>query len=237
MILSLLQDSSFITTMRQTILSLLQPAFPSPFVTVAMCCAIVAVCGLGDHLLVKTYSIKQSSRLLRALIDNSSHALIGGLSWAVVEGPALFTGSRAWLHCVLCTAIASAVDVDHFLASGTFRLEKALKLRGRPPFHNTGLLVLAVIVCWGLRGWHRSFSLLALMLLVGGLSHQLRDGHRRGLWVLPHGSSPPLSAGVYRGLIVLLALCARLLYCRGWGMAMEDVGGREKYYHRPTEMV
>ena len=66
----------------------------------------------------------QNTPLLRALADSLVHGLVGGITWAVVEGPDIWRGgSKPFLRCIAATILASAVDVDHFLAARSLNLQ------------------------------------------------------------------------------------------------------------------
>ena len=87
---------------------------------------LVSTCIIGD-LLLGVVQIK-SSHLLRAAVDNGTHGLVGLLSWAIVVNPTLIPVLELlkepllW-EVVLCGVLSSLVDLDHFLAAKSFKLQ------------------------------------------------------------------------------------------------------------------
>ncbi|XP_011683785.2 transmembrane protein 267 isoform X1 [Strongylocentrotus purpuratus] len=170
---------------------------------------LAMICILGDFLLTCATII--SSNLRRALIDNGTHGLVGLLSWAVVVNPTLLPlGTLVrepflW-EILLCGVLSSLVDLDHFAAAGTVKLQNALSLKSRPPCHATTLIP---VICLFLLLIVRLFKLqrirrLPLILFVAWFSHHIRDAARRGLWLWPWGSTSPLPYWLYITLIVVI---------------------------------
>lgn len=90
---------------------------------------LAMICILGDFLL--TCATIRSSNLRRALIDNGTHGLVGLLSWAVVVNPTLLPlgtlmGEPFLWEILLCGVLSSLVDLDHFAAAGTLKLQVGL---------------------------------------------------------------------------------------------------------------
>ncbi|KAK7497776.1 hypothetical protein BaRGS_00010910 [Batillaria attramentaria] len=164
---------------------------------------------IGDKLATR---LSQADLLWRALQDSITHGVVGMLSWAVVETPGL--EACKWMSCVVCGILASAIDVDHFLAAKSLQLQDAVNLKHRPPFHSTSLVLMLTSTLWCVSSLLPTLPLKkpALLLLTAWLSHHLRDANRRGLWFPPIGSSPPLPSVVYIGSTVLLAVCVHYLY-------------------------
>lgn len=148
---------------------------------------------------------------LRALADNATHGLVGLLCWMMVSGKPLQTANLQ--DSLLGGLFACAVDVDHFLAAGSFKIEDATNLKTRPFLHCSSV-VLASLSASALVGklcGRAQIYKVALIALVAVASHHLRDAIRRGLWLWPFGSTGPLKLYVYYlGLacIVLLATLA-----------------------------
>ncbi|KAL5112013.1 GPN-loop GTPase 3 [Taenia crassiceps] len=92
--------------------------------------------------------------------------------------------------------IAVIVDIDHFIAAGSFSLKAARSLPGRPFLHWSGCLVVLAMVllvgsCIIQHHWSTAPCLVrqtvgsGWVTLVAWSSHQLRDSLRRGLWLWP----------------------------------------------------
>ena len=64
--------------------------------------------------------VQYQSSYLRALVDNTAHGLIAFVSWCVVSE---IQTRKDVLESILCGLIACAIDVDHFLAAKSFRLQ------------------------------------------------------------------------------------------------------------------
>lgn len=91
-------------------------------------------------------------------------------------------------------------------------MQDALKLQKRPFAHNTSLILVVTAFLYLLTSvllpavhLDRPFTRdLPSMFFVATLSHHLRDADRRGLWLAPLPSSPPLPHMLYPFLIVTL---------------------------------
>ena len=164
--------------------------------------------------------------IMRALLDNGTHCLIGFLAWLAIDSGGL---SRSGLQsALLCGLIASLVDVDHFVQARSLSLkvncflsfmlvcdfisffyfwfQEAIGLSRRPFMHCT-TMVLAVFLLLnrlsGLKGfkWKEKLS---WIFLVATVTHHWRDGYRRGLWFCPFGSTPPYPYHFYLlGLVTM----------------------------------
>lgn len=95
---------------------------------------------------------------------------------------------------------ACALDADHFVAAWSTSLAAATRLAHRPFGHAVAFVVAAV----GAAGVGGGTPCPAVALAAALGSHQLRDGVRRGLWLWPLGSTPPLHAGVYAAALACL---------------------------------
>lgn len=169
----------------------------------------VAVSTVGDLILVHC-----SMPWLRAVADNVTHGLVGLLCWMMVSGKPLQATNLQ--DSVLGGLFACAVDVDHFLAAGSFSIEDATNLKTRPFLHCSSV-VLASLSASALAGrlcGHAQVYKVALIALVAVASHHLRDSIRRGLWLWPFGSTSPLKLYMYYlGLactVLLAALAMKL---------------------------
>jgi len=183
--------------------------------TVAAELCLIAVCIIGDEA-IKTATVPQ---WMRALQDSAVHGLVALLSWFIVIG--CHMTSYTLYETILCGGLASIVDVDHFIAAGSFSLDAALSLSKRPMFHNSTLIpLLAVALYLALRVIRFIFpsplltSLsenLVLIFIVAWSTHHLRDATRRGLWFAPWGSTPALPRTLYLASLLIIPLLLRLL--------------------------
>ena len=147
------------------------------------------------------------ARACRAAADSAAHAVIAAAVWATalaVESRRSPTRRRA-AEVAAAGVAGSIMDVDHFLAAGSFRLDAALHLSRRPFGH----ALIAPVAALAIGRCRRPGVLCA----TAWLSHQLRDALRRGLWLWPLASTPALP---WRGY--LCAQCA-LAFAAGGGIA------------------
>lgn len=93
---------------------------------VIFCLLIVLVCYSGDYILFYVSSKYSHSLVLRAFVDSSTHAVIGGLCWALVESDRLLVNFQSWINCISCMFLAAIVDVDHFISAGSLDLQVIL---------------------------------------------------------------------------------------------------------------
>jgi hypothetical protein len=147
-----------------------------------------------------------------APLDNSSDSVpsppTGGVRW-----PALAAAVAS------AFVVACALDADHFLAARSLRLVDATRLPTRPFGHAVAFVAASSLAAAVLTP-HPAYGLL---LAAAWGSHQLRDALRRGLWLWPAGSTPPLSLPTYAGGCVAVALACgaalRLASARAAGSA------------------
>lgn len=130
-----------------------------------------------------------------ALVDNAAHGIIAFFSWCIV---CEIHVRRDLIDGVLCGVIACAVDIDHFIAAKSFKLQDALQLNHRPFLHTMTVVFIVVPI---LQVWlaQNNYFLRSLpyVFAVAVISHHLRDGNRRGLWFWPLGSTPPVPYWIY----------------------------------------
>lgn len=166
----------------------------------------VVVSTLGDQVVAHEYL--GNFLWLRAAADNVTHGLVGLICWVAACGPRCFPASLR--EGILCGFIACALDVDHFVAAASVKIEDATRLRARPFLHCTSIVILAILIIMlaaRLTGQLQLYHL-TLMASVAVTSHHLRDSLRRGLWLWPYGSTPPVKIGFYYaglGCIILVA--------------------------------
>uniref|UniRef100_A0A023GD69 Transmembrane protein 267 n=1 Tax=Amblyomma triste TaxID=251400 RepID=A0A023GD69_AMBTT len=152
----------------------------------------VAVSTTGDF-------ITSQSKLpwLRALADNATHGLVALLCWVLVSGGPLQAINIQ--DTLLCGLFGCAVDVDHFLAARSLKIEDATNLETRPFLHCSSAVLasLSLVALMGKVYGSVQIYKVALIALVAVASHHLRDSIRRGLWLWPFGSTGPLKLYTY----------------------------------------
>ncbi|XP_066147476.1 transmembrane protein 267 [Euwallacea fornicatus] len=165
---------------------------------------IAAVAIAGDHLVTLC-----GAPFLKALSDNLTHAVIGGLSWSICyfnRQKSLAETRYGFIEILSCTVLSSLIDLDHFLSAKSLSLKDATALNHRPIFHcSTFALIIYVFltllsfICESLVvGWS------ALIVFTAFATHHIRDAHRRGLWFYPYGSTAPISYTLYIVITCLL---------------------------------
>lgn len=65
-------------------------------------------------------SVQRRGFYLRALVDNGAHGMIAFVSWCIVTE---MRTRKDLMDAILCALIACAIDVDHFIAAKSFRLQ------------------------------------------------------------------------------------------------------------------
>ena len=106
-------------------------------------------------------------------------------------------------ECCFCLLVGSLVDIDHFVAAMSFDLKDATNLSRRPFAHNIFFVLIASSLCYFLVPGS-SRVLYTVLISSSILSHQLRDAHRRGLYMWPLKDSPALSFPVYYTALLIL---------------------------------
>lgn len=84
----------------------------------ALSSIIAVICVFGDKKVQST-----SEPLTKALIDNSTHAVVGLLSAMIIVADQLDKVHLA----VACMLLSSLIDVDHFLEANSLRLSVRIK--------------------------------------------------------------------------------------------------------------
>ncbi|XP_017890401.1 transmembrane protein 267 isoform X1 [Ceratina calcarata] len=142
----------------------------------------------------------------RAIFDNVTHAIVGGLSWAIILNLSKKSLVQNFSSIVWCFALSSFIDVDHFIAACSWRLSDAVHLQKRPFFHCTTL----PIVLWLVLNFyanvfnHPKLGYYTWMMLTSFLSHHIRDATRRGLWFCPIGNTQPIPYHLYLSMSMML---------------------------------
>ncbi|VEN43758.1 unnamed protein product [Callosobruchus maculatus] len=159
---------------------------------------------LGLIAVVGDYLVKHTNlHLFQAVFDNTTHAIIGGLTWFIFCLKYKNSNTlQSLAEVALCTIISSMIDLDHFVAARSLNLEDATNLRYRPPLHCstfpllTCITLLLVSYQLGMSSLKRS----TLIIFAAFFTHHVRDATRRGFWMYPFGSTPPIPYAVYVGL-------------------------------------
>jgi hypothetical protein len=148
--------------------------------------------------IINKYSgIKQG--LIRALMDNLSHMFIGVLSWLIISYPKINTN-----EIILAAFCSSIIDIDHFIAARSFKLNDAISLANRPFLHNSLTLLIVnlilfilLIVFFNSKAFNWS-----IIFFIAWFSHHIRDANRRGIWFGSVHTTKPIKTEHY--LIILL---------------------------------
>ena len=175
---------------------------------------LVAFCLCADQVVFKREaswrSLGPHGVALRAVADSVTHGLVGGWSWVnvvLIQGEQ-FAAVRT-LQVVGCVIMATVLDVDHFIAARSLAIKDALKLPNRPFAHNTTVILAGAALLYLLFHCYPNLGApftrgLPLMFLISTFSHHLRDADRRGIWLGPLLSTPPIPYKLYPFLIALL---------------------------------
>ncbi|XP_050095676.1 transmembrane protein 267 [Anopheles aquasalis] len=167
--------------------------------------ALLIVCIGGD----KLGEGSSKSALLRALIDNATHALIGLIVGDLVLNSVKQHHFTRHEYCILlleAAIVSSFIDLDHFIEAKSIRLQDATNLDRRPFLHNSAICLLIFILVIVLQRT-KSYSLLSIagaMVLAAFGTHHMRDALRRGLWFkvpLLETSTPAIPYTVYLALV------------------------------------
>ncbi|CAG2053525.1 unnamed protein product, partial [Timema podura] len=156
----------------------------------------------GDKIL----SLDRLNSLQRAFVDSCTHGLIGLLTWLVVALPSKHPLISKIYEVFLCGFLSSLIDFDHFIAAKSFHLKDAVGLNSRPFLHCTSVpltICVVVIVLSHVLGWS-TLVRIPWLVLAALLSHHIRDGTRRGLWMWPFGSTPAIPYSLYVGATMAL---------------------------------
>lgn len=57
---------------------------------------------------------------LRAAVDNTAHGIIALVSWCIISG---IQTQKDIIDAIVCGIIACVIDVDHFIAARSFKLQ------------------------------------------------------------------------------------------------------------------
>ncbi|ODM95074.1 Transmembrane protein [Orchesella cincta] len=152
--------------------------------------ALLLYTDFGDYL--ESTNVALSCPRFRAVLDNMIHVHIGILTWSILD-PVPWSLNMDMLTVALG---ASLIDVDHFIAAGSWSIDNAIHASHRGIFHSTGLFFLIFFIL------HRFKPHLALLFLVAFLPHHMRDAQRRGIYIFPPASlgleTPPVPKFIVR---------------------------------------
>nr|XP_019546926.2 transmembrane protein 267-like [Aedes albopictus]XP_029725740.1 transmembrane protein 267-like [Aedes albopictus] len=197
---------------------------------------LLVICLVGDKLL----QIVQKPPLLRAAVDNVTHALVGLIAAEIVvhQFRDQLGKSELWLLIGFGFGLASWIDVDHFIEARSFHIHDATNLTHRPFLHNSVIFLVLLIAVCVLVQVQDNFrpSIWTAIAFVAFFTHHLRDAIRRGLWFrapyLNYSTAPVL----YWLYLVLTQLCPhaviQLLHMQGKGSA-----GDHSIRYRPLQVV
>lgn len=146
-----------------------------------------------------------SERLVRALMDNASHCLVGVLSWCIITYPKLVLN-----EILVVGFLSSIIDIDHFISARSTSLHDAISLANRPFLHNSlTLCVLNLIILTVSYLLDPTKLNWALMFFTAWFSHHIRDANRRGMWFGSVYTSPAIPDAWYLSIITLTPLLLR----------------------------
>ncbi|XP_012278053.1 transmembrane protein 267 [Orussus abietinus] len=187
----------------------------------------ISICSyVGDQILKNG-----KNQALRAISDNLTHAIVGGLSWSLIVILSKKSLSQNIFRILSCFLVSSFVDLDHFIVARSWKLHDATHLERRPFLHCSTLpiiiwlFLLSISIMYNLPNTNDY----AWIILAGFLSHHIRDATRRGMWFCPIGSTKPIPYPIY--------LCTSMAfpYILAWLMYM--VPGKTGEYSTMTFMV
>ncbi|XP_014666922.1 PREDICTED: transmembrane protein C5orf28 homolog [Priapulus caudatus] len=161
--------------------------------------ALLLTCIGGDALGRSPWVVERPAR--RAAVDSATHGAVALLAWTVAaaSGDGWRNAGRLAAQAVSCCLLAVLIDLDHFWMAGSLSLKSALSLPTRPPLHATTAIpavVLLLHLCIRLTN-AASLHSLPLLVAVAWTTHHVRDATRRGFWLWPLGSTPPLPYWLY----------------------------------------
>ena len=177
---------------------------------------LAIVCLVGDYYVFKSLSLINlfqfksfpilNEILIRALLDNFVHGIIGLLSWSIISYPYLSLN-----ELIASYLFSSILDIDHFINARSFKIAEAISLQRRPFLHNslTLLLINSVIFLSLAYVNPAKKNAWAILFFISWFSHHCRDGTRHGLWFGFVGSSTPINYNFYLLIILLLPLLFR----------------------------
>ncbi|XP_062541257.1 transmembrane protein 267 [Armigeres subalbatus] len=197
---------------------------------------LLIVCLVGDKLLQTV----QKPPLLKAAVDNVTHALIGLIATEIVvhQFRDQLGRSELWLLIGFGFGLASWIDVDHFIEARSFHIHDATNLTHRPFLHNSMIflvLLVADIVMVNMQDNFR-LSIWTAIAFVAFFTHHLRDAIRRGLWFRApylNNSTAPVLYWLY---LALTQLCPHAVIAL-LHMQTGGTSGMSSVRYRPLEVI
>ncbi|XP_074661455.1 transmembrane protein 267-like [Tubulanus polymorphus] len=188
-----------------------QTLTPGTFVFVGLT-LIVAL--LGDRLLLSHADAYEA-----ALIDEVTHGLISVFAWMAVVSSNLnfkFNGRSIVVEAMLALLFGVIPDLDHVLTTRTFDVQKMRRFHGKGrPFHSSTLIPVVALAFCLLR---RYFSLrsrtamnLPWMSSLGIGLHHLRDATRRGIYLWPFSTTPPVPYNAYIAVTITIPIIMKFI--------------------------
>lgn len=146
------------------------------------------------------------SPVTRAISDNLTHALVGGLTWMLILILSKKNLVQNLYGLFLSFALSSFIDVDHFLSARSWRLSDVTNLSKRPFLHCTTVPILLWIILILISTTFNNQSLndFSWIIFASFLSHHIRDATRRGLWFCPLGTTQPIPYYMYIAMSMML---------------------------------
>uniref|UniRef100_A0A182SM89 Transmembrane protein 267 n=1 Tax=Anopheles maculatus TaxID=74869 RepID=A0A182SM89_9DIPT len=152
----------------------------------------------------------QKPALLRACIDNATHAFIGCLATEILLRSLKYQITLQE-YCVLlfvATGVSSLIDLDHFIEARSFRLQDATHLGRRPFLHNSAIcIVILALLILTKRLERNRLSLFIGAVFIAFSTHHLRDATRRGIWIkspFQDSSSPAVPYVLYLAFVNII---------------------------------
>eukprot|EP00045_Choanoeca_perplexa_P002309 m.23872 g.23872 ORF g.23872 m.23872 type:complete len:191 (+) comp11443_c0_seq1:76-648(+) len=147
--------------------------------------------------------------LTKAFIDSAAHGVAAALPMLLAH---LFRGHPLRSQITLVPAIVAGslsclLDIDHFILAGGFDLEKATDLPHRPLLHAlpvalTAACLLAFLLA--IMTTSQAGHTLLTLATTAVLTHHVRDGYRRGLWLWPLGENLAISYSGYLWFVLFV---------------------------------
>lgn len=161
---------------------------------------------------------------LAPLLDNFVHGSVAGISWMIVlcldwDKRNVFTPFYA-CEVIIAIFIGCVIDVDHFLAAKSLRIQDALNLPSRPAFHSTSLIFLATFSLYAISKYCFCLRRYPWVFFLSALQHHTRDATRRGYSLPPFGSTPPLPTILY---LMITATLPFVIHCTLSFFASPDI--------------
>jgi hypothetical protein len=179
---------------------------------------LAIVCLVGDYYVFKSLNLINlflfksfpifNEILIRAILDNFVHGIIGLISWLIIIYPNLNLN-----ELVASYLFSSILDIDHFINAKSFKIAEAISLQKRPFLHNslTLLLVNSIIFLTLAYFTPAKKNAWTILFFISWFSHHCRDGTRHGLWFGFMGSSMPINYNFYLLIILIMPLLFRFI--------------------------